>query len=76
MKWATKPKPKDGDSRVVRSFAWLPTECDSGVTVWLRPIWLVQMWVEYTFIVPNEWLILSCWDKRPTVTIQPIQEAA
>ena len=78
MKWTTKPKPKDGDIRVVRSFAWLPTECASGATVWLRPIWLLQMWLGSCdrFMLPGKWVTHSWWDERPPVTITPMREAA
>ena len=33
MRWSS---PRKGDLRKVRKFAWLPTECDEGVTVWLE----------------------------------------
>ncbi len=37
MKWKTvKPEPMEGDARTVRRFAFLPKECEGGMTVWLE----------------------------------------
>ncbi len=37
MKWkTTRYVPKENDTRIVRKFAFLPTECNGGYTVWLE----------------------------------------
>lgn len=37
MKWKTvKRVPEELDTRTVRKFAWLPKQCEGGLTVWLE----------------------------------------
>lgn len=37
MKWKTNRRvPQEGDTRIVRKFAFFPVECEGGYTVWLE----------------------------------------
>lgn len=50
MRWKTN-KPKDGDERIVRCFAFLPTEVDTGETVWLEWLWAVETYHDGKYTV-------------------------
>ena len=39
--------PKRGDIRERIKFAWLPTECDDGVRLWLEYVHVVECYSEY-----------------------------
>lgn len=45
MKWKTEQRPQNEDTRVVRCYAFLPTETDDGYTVWLEHYWSVEEFV-------------------------------
>lgn len=49
MKWRTKIKvyPEPGDERTITVFAWWPTKCYLGETVWLERVFAVQKFAQY-----------------------------
>jgi hypothetical protein len=48
MRWRTKSStvPEVGDTRTITLFAWWPTECIGGSTVWLERVWAVQRFAQ------------------------------
>lgn len=49
MKWKTSPAPKppvNGDKRVVKYYALIPTFLDDGHIVWLENYHATEQWVE------------------------------
>ena len=36
MRWKTGNHYKEGDTRTRKRFAWVPEECEDGITVWLE----------------------------------------
>jgi hypothetical protein len=53
MKWNarhTEPEIKEGSTRLVRRFAWLP-EYVAGQMVWLEDYEILQGWVNFTYTV-------------------------
>jgi hypothetical protein len=38
------PKPKEGSTRYVTRFTWLPTEASDGYWYWLEVIWVKQIY--------------------------------
>lgn len=55
MKWRT---PDPGEERGGWAFAFLPTECEEGVTVWLQRYWRVE---RYTSIRVHTGLRIWGW---------------
>lgn len=46
MRWRTKKIPI-GTSRGLWKFAWVPVECEGGVTVWLEKYYREEVWDPY-----------------------------
>jgi hypothetical protein len=48
MRWRTKSStvPEVGDTRTIVVFAWWPTECVGGDTVWLERVWAFQRFAQ------------------------------
>lgn len=57
MRWRVKPKPKMGDRRALKSFAWIPTRitlADASLMIaWLEYIWVAQEFVEERGLSPR-----------------------
>lgn len=50
MKFSVKPRPVEGDVRLVKRFAWLPFRIEETVIIWLEPYWTVETYecVDYS----------------------------
>ena len=57
MKWT---KPKYGDKRTVKKFAWLPVDCENNIIVWFEYYDEEQAWESDYYTDKSKW----CWNKR------------
>ena len=62
MKWKTETGPEKGEERVVRYFAFWPTQLSNGYTVWLERYWAVERW-EYihTDVSSSYWRLVRTY---------------
>jgi hypothetical protein len=65
MRWKTSEQPKDGDTRIVRRYAYTPTNLDDGYTVWLESYYAVEKWRVIHFYGQNHWKLIKTSSKHP-----------
>ena len=52
MKWK---KPKYGDKRTVKKFAWLPVECEGSYIAWMEWYDEEQVWITDYYTDRGSW---------------------
>lgn len=56
MRWKQKPKPKEGDIRIIKKFLFFPKKIEDE-TRWLESAYIVQEYIRYQV----EWSINYTW---------------
>ncbi len=55
-----RPKRQEGQTRIVRRFAFLPTRTDDGYEIWLRFYWQEQRWGTRQISMDGDFVWMWC----------------
>lgn len=66
MRWHTKPRPRNGDTRVIRRFAWWPVKMSDTQVVWLEWYIVEQYFLKGDWEFPDRWYDRAyIYEKKP-----------